>query len=297
MKIKFNKELLLSLFPEEGKAKLIGLYDNVNGKTKIQYKCVDCEQDGEKYLSRLFASGTYCKKCTYKRGIDASIKVLQQKYGSHVKNAMDVPELVKKIDNTLKNKYGEDIRIKLGKSLAESRKIQWEKQKLKWKEIENKGIMKCRTCKLEKTLICFQKGICTYNTWNTKCIDCKNIKKASNRLEWSKNAPIEEILEELLKCAKRRGNQKEKYKCSITIEDLTEIYTKQSGKCYISGKEMKTCVGSPDKISLDRIDSNKGYTKDNIGLVCVQINIMKSDMSLDLFAEYIKNIYDNNSIF
>jgi hypothetical protein len=289
--------LLLSLFPTEGKATLIGEYDNINSKTKIKYTCSNCDIEEEKPFSRLYACSTFCRKCTYKRGSEAAIKTLQQKYGSHVKNAMDVPELVEKINNTIKKNYGEDIRIKLGKNLAESRKVQWEKQKTNWKEIEDKGTMKCRTCKVQKNLDCFQKGIREYNTWNTQCYSCKNIKRASNRQEWSKNAPIEEILEELLKAAKRRVKQKDKYKCSITLEELKEIYTKQSGKCYISGKQMQTNVGSPDRISLDRIDSNKGYTKDNVGLTCIQVNIMKMDLGLEVFANYIKNIYEYNSIF
>jgi hypothetical protein len=196
MKIKFNKELLLYLFPTEGKAKLIGEYDNINCKTKIKYTCSNCDTEEEKPFSRLYACGIFCRKCTYKRGSEAGIKTLQQKYGSHVKNAMDVPELVEKINNTIKKNYGEDIRTRLGRSLAESRKVQWEKQKTNWKGIEDKGIMKCRTCKVEKNLDCFQKGIRKYNTWNTQCYACKNIKRASNRQEWSKNAPIEEILEE-----------------------------------------------------------------------------------------------------
>lgn len=210
---------------------------------------------------------------------------------------MDVPELVQKIDNTIKKKYGEDIRTRLGKCLAESRKVEWEKQTTKWKEIENKGIMKCRICELEKTLDSFQKGVRKYNTWNTRCNDCTNIKRATNRKEWSKNASIEEILVELLKAAKRRGKHKDKYKCSITLEELKEIYDKQSGKCYLSGRQMQTDIGSPDRISLDRIDSNKGYTKDNVGLACIQVNIMKLDMTLEVFTEYIKNIYEYNSIY
>jgi hypothetical protein len=60
---------------------------------------------------------------------------------------------------------------------------------------------------------------------------------------------------------------------------------------------MQTNVGSPDRIILDRIDSNKGYTKDNVGLTCIQVNIMKMDLGLEVFANYIKNIYEYNSIF
>lgn len=83
MKIKFNKELLLSLFPKEGKAKLIGLYDNVNGKSKIKYKCADCEEDGEKYLSRLYASGTYCKNVHIK-GAQRPVLKLYRKNMGHI---------------------------------------------------------------------------------------------------------------------------------------------------------------------------------------------------------------------
>ena len=53
--------------------------------------------------------------------------------------------------------------------------------------------MKCKICKLEKSLDCFQKGVRKYNTWNTKCNDCRNIKRATNRKEWSKNAHINVI--------------------------------------------------------------------------------------------------------
>lgn len=297
MKIKFNNELLLSLFQAEDKAKLIGEYDKVNSKAIIKYTCSICNAEEQKPFSRLYACGIFCRKCTHKRGLEVGIKTLQKKYGSHIKNAMDVPEIVQKIDNTIKNNYGEDIRTKLGKSLAESRKKEWENQKTKWIEIENNGIMKCKTCNIDKSLDCFQKGVRNYNTWNTKCYACMNIKRAINRQEWSKNAPIKEILEELLKAAKRRGKQKEKYKCTITLDELYDIYIKQSGKCYISGRLMQTDVGSPDRISLDRIDSNKGYTKENVALACVKVNIMKLDTNLDVFAKYIKNIYEYNSIF
>ena len=36
-------------------------------------------------------------------------------------------------------------------------------------------------------------------------------------------------------------------------------------------------------MSIDRIDPTKGYTEDNVQLVCAQVNMMKSDMSLEAF--------------
>lgn len=40
-----------------------------------------------------------------------------------------------------------------------------------------------------------------------------------------------------------------------------------------SGRHLKN-------MSIDRIDPTKGYTEDNVQLVCAQVNMMKSDMSL-----------------
>ncbi len=43
-------------------------------------------------------------------------------------------------------------------------------------------------------------------------------------------------------------------------------------------------------VSIDRIDNDKGYTKDNIHLVCFIANLMKSTMTVDELAEWCKAI-------
>lgn len=43
-------------------------------------------------------------------------------------------------------------------------------------------------------------------------------------------------------------------------------------------------------VSIDRIDSNKGYTKDNVQLVCSAINFMKSNLSLNDFIMYCESV-------
>lgn len=48
-------------------------------------------------------------------------------------------------------------------------------------------------------------------------------------------------------------------------------------------------------ISIDRVDSNGGYTKDNVVLVAPFINILKSDMDYEDFMNIIKLVYENNS--
>jgi hypothetical protein len=42
---------------------------------------------------------------------------------------------------------------------------------------------------------------------------------------------------------------------------------------------------NPNKLSIDRIDSKRGYTQDNIQLVCCWVNLMKLDVSIDVFKE------------
>ena len=47
-------------------------------------------------------------------------------------------------------------------------------------------------------------------------------------------------------------------------------------------------------VSVDRIDSNKGYTKNNVQLVCMAINQMKSDMSIEELLYFCEHIVYNN---
>lgn len=68
---------------------------------------------------------------------------------------------------------------------------------------------------------------------------------------------------------------------SITINDLQNLFTQQNEKCSITGLKLilpKTCTEFNNRIftaSLDRIDSNKNYTLDNIQWVHKIINRSK----------------------
>lgn len=46
----------------------------------------------------------------------------------------------------------------------------------------------------------------------------------------------------------------------------------------------------PTNISIDRIDSSKGYLRDNVQFVCDIVNRMKSDMSLPELLFWCGNI-------
>jgi hypothetical protein len=58
---------------------------------------------------------------------------------------------------------------------------------------------------------------------------------------------------------------------NLTLVYLEELWQKQSGRCYYSDIEMQYNKNEW-KISLERIDTSKGYTQDNVVLCCLEFN-------------------------
>lgn len=75
----------------------------------------------------------------------------------------------------------------------------------------------------------------------------------------------------------------------ITIEDLMELMLSQKWICHYSGILM-TMNSGDFSVSIDRIDSNKGYLKGNIVLCCSIINQMKLDLNKETFINTCKAI-------
>ena len=64
----------------------------------------------------------------------------------------------------------------------------------------------------------------------------------------------------------------------LTVEDLKNCYEKQGGLCYYTGKPMLVS-------SIDRIDHEKGYSKDNIVICEYSINNVRKLRSQPKFIE------------
>lgn len=75
----------------------------------------------------------------------------------------------------------------------------------------------------------------------------------------------------------------------ITIQYMWDVYTKQQGRCSISGVELSF----PDCASLDRIDSMHGYITDNVQWLHPRVNQMKWDNNQEEFIEWCKIIAEN----
>lgn len=83
----------------------------------------------------------------------------------------------------------------------------------------------------------------------------------------------------------------------LTPDDLWELWLFQKGICAISGQVINLPKKYREKsqdsnASLDRIDSAKGYIKENIQWIHKDINIMKNKYNLEYFINTCKKIAD-----
>jgi hypothetical protein len=97
-----------------------------------------------------------------------------------------------------------------------------------------------------------------------------------------------------LRNAKRRTKENGK-EFSLTLDFLKELWEGQDGKCPYTGWQMKNLESSspnkqldltPDRASLDRIDSSKGYVIGNVQFVCYMAQCCKSMFSSKQMIEF-----------
>ena len=131
------------------------------------------------------------------------------------------------------------------------------------------------------------------------CIRCFNINRhGSNNNSWK---GYESIPQSWFYRFKTYANKKNN-PFTVTIEEVWSIYNAQNGKCALTGipigfentKQPGTrwsnyiCTAS-----IDRIDSSKGYTLDNIQLVHKDVNMMKNAFDQDYFIQMCKAVAKN----
>lgn len=91
-------------------------------------------------------------------------------------------------------------------------------------------------------------------------------------------------------------------KLEIDIEFIWDLFLKQERKCALSGvlltfpKNNSKAEMKKSTASLDRIDSSKGYVRDNVQWVHKDINKMKNVFSNDRFIELCTLVSNNCEI-
>ena len=86
----------------------------------------------------------------------------------------------------------------------------------------------------------------------------------------------------------------------LTNEEVIDLWEAQNGKCSLSGVLMThqrdgTYGDRKQKdfnASIDRINPNGPYVRENVQLVAARVNTMKHTLSEDMFIWWIKNIYE-----
>lgn len=82
---------------------------------------------------------------------------------------------------------------------------------------------------------------------------------------------------------------------NLTVNDINEMYEKQNGLCHwfkiplIPSDKLK----HPQQPSLDRLDGNKGYTKDNVVLCCYSANIGRNENDLETWQNFVSLLLKN----
>lgn len=101
-------------------------------------------------------------------------------------------------------------------------------------------------------------------------------------------------------CAKQKG-----VPYNLNVKYLIDLFNKQEGKCYYSGKIMTVATNggrghrtslflSPDQISLDRLIPKKGYVEGNVAWCTWQINTVKNSFTEDQFYSFCKIMSDRH---
>jgi hypothetical protein len=108
---------------------------------------------------------------------------------------------------------------------------------------------------------------------NVQCLHCC--------AEWQMNQRRKNPLRFLLRDAKAHAKHKNR-EFNLTIDDMNEVLESQNNKCIFTGLEFN----DDNVLSLDRIDSKMGYTRENIQFITIRANKMKSDMSDNEFLNY-----------
>ena len=164
----------------------------------------------------------------------------------------------------------------------------------------------CRVCCETKLLNMFYKsGKTTGSGYRALCVECDKSRSISyyadnkeHRREYAKKYYIEytgKSIDNRFKSMLSNARKRKSIEFSLTLNDLHVIWERQKGLCAYTKLPLTSESHQLNTVSLDRVDSCKGYMVDNIQLVCVPINEMKLNYTEDQFIELCRLVTHNVS--
>lgn len=140
-----------------------------------------------------------------------------------------------------------------------------------------------------------------YTNTKSKCKACysvyhknryKNMPDKQHYIDYQKKWANDNLIKFRVLGAKHRAIR-DVWEFELTVDIVTEKLIQQNHKCYISKVPISLDSKNPYSLSLDRLDSNKGYTIDNTIIVTKFVNNCKNDLEVNEFIRLIKEINVN----
>jgi len=132
-----------------------------------------------------------------------------------------------------------------------------------------------------------------------KSCGCRQYENRCRKGESKQFKGYEEMNASYVSNAKRRAERRG-FEFNVDAKFLWELYLKQEKKCALSGVAIFFYTRSKNRkignISLDRIDSSKGYTKDNVQWLHKDVNNLKMDFDQKEFLEWCKKIVKHKNL-
>lgn len=148
----------------------------------------------------------------------------------------------------------------------------------------------CSICKIIKDNNCFSKHPHTSDGLQSQCKPCRaktrRLKDIGDRNKALTNENdlrnyYHKQYKNLVYLSKYRG-------VKVLLSESEFIEVRKQGCHYCGDAD----IGRPGGYNLDRIDSKKDYSVDNVVSCCWVCNTAKNDMTSDTFMAHIKKIYD-----
>jgi hypothetical protein len=157
-------------------------------------------------------------------------------------------------------------------------------QKLSNKKNKHNSVWTC-LCDCGKTI-----DIISSNLMSGETNSCGCYRSGSKHYMWK---GYEEISGGHFNGIKQRALDN-KIEFSISIEYIWQVFLDQDRKCKLSGISLYLGPGKKRNASLDRIDSSKGYTKENVQWVHKDINKMKQNLKEEYFIRMCEYVTKHN---
>jgi len=146
-------------------------------------------------------------------------------------------------------------------------------QKKRKPSITKDGIelLHCTNCDeyLDKSNFCKDR-----QALSSQCRDCTKVKFDAYRqtLRGFVKRLLHHVEKHVAKISKNNKRSKENSEFTLTLENVLQKIIDQKGRCAYSGIPLAFTLNSSWRMSIERINNRRGYTIDNIVLICIEFN-------------------------